>query len=264
MLEKFPVKRNLRSDYIALFIGIAVLISILVALRFSIVTDHIYSAMVKDPVREAPAGRIMVAPADGTVLYVKRVQNGIIPPIIKNGVQVPVSDYLKSGTEDVITDGFLIGIHMNLHGVHINRAPISGSLIQQTVFNGPHLDMSKIETSVILAELIPGWLSLKKLLGLSPFVIDDSNNYVLNSARETLAFQDIRDRRTYVIRIADYHLGKVLTWVNDTQPIATGDKLGMITWGSQTDVLIENSPGLSIQAQAGDRVYGGESIIANY
>ena len=38
----------------------------------------------------------------------------------------------------------------------------------------------------------------------------------------------------------------------------------MITWGSQTDLFIEETPGMQIEVRVGDYVYGGETVLATY
>ena len=79
--------RPVRRVAWALFaVGLVALITLLVLLRLTIVTDYLYHATVKDPERHAPAGNVIVAPADGTVLYVTRVTNGMIPQVVKRGV----------------------------------------------------------------------------------------------------------------------------------------------------------------------------------
>ncbi len=245
-------------------LGVLSLTVVFVLLRLSVVTDHLYSALVKDPERHAPPGQVLVAPADGTVLYVRRVRDGVIPEIVKRGVAVPVDYHLRVQPQRQVRDGYLIGIYMNTHGVHINRAPLAGELVQQTVYNGPHMDMTRAESRIILAQLIPGWVSLKKFLGFAPYNIEDDADFILKSARETLAIRDVRGQYVYVTRIADYYVGRILTWVREGQSLSTGDKLGMITWGSQTDVLIEASPTLQITVDVGDHVYAGESVLATY
>ena len=102
------------------------------------------------------------------------------------------------------------------------------------------------------------------MLGLEPFAIEDKADYVLKSARETLAIEDERGAYVYVVRIADYWVGKILTWVGEGEQVERGQKLGMITWGSQTDLFIESTPGIEIRVKPGDYVYGGETIVATY
>ncbi len=249
----------------ALFVvGLTLLGAMFLFLRIGVTTDHLYHAMVKDPERTPPSGQVIVSPADGTVLYVRRVEAGTIPQVVKRGVAVPLADHLKLPAEELPAAGWLVGVYMNLDSVHVNRVPLGGKLVAQHIWNGPHMDMSDAEPKIILGGLIPGWVSGKKLVGLPPFDIEDDADFVLKSARETLIVEDVRGARHYVVRIADFYVGKILTWVDVGQEVATGERLGMITWGSQTDVFIEDSPGVEMQVSVGDFVYGGETVLATY
>lgn len=244
--------------------GLLTLAAVLVLLRFAVVTDFMYHGLVKDPERVPPGGRVILAPADGTVVYVKRVEQGTIPEIVKRGVPVPLSYHLKTEPQRRFGDGWLIGIYMNSDGVHVNRAPVTGAVRERIIFNGPHLEMGEAERSIILAQLVPGWVSLRKLAGLPPYAVENKTDFVLKSARETLVIEDERETLVHVVRIADYWVGKILTWVRDGQRVVAGERLGMITWGSQTDIFFEESPGLAVEVSVGEFVYGGETILATY
>jgi phosphatidylserine decarboxylase len=244
--------------------GVPLLLAVLAALRLAFVTDYAYHALVKDPERRAPEGRVIVAPADGTVVYVREVRDGIIPRVVKRGVAVPVVEHLKGEPVRPFRAGALIGIYMNTQGVHLNRMPNHGTIRRQMVWNGPHVEMTAAETKIILSQLPPGLVTLRKLVGLEPFAIEDEADFVLKSARETLAVEDERGAFLYVVRIADYYVGKILTWVHEDQHVARGEKIGMITWGSQTDLFLEDSPGLRVRVVAGDYVYAGETVVASY
>ena len=244
--------------------GLAVLALLLLLVRFAAVTDRLYHAAVKDPERTAPPGPVFVAPADGRILYVRDVRGGTIPQVVKRGVSVPLRDHLKTSDGRRFPDGVLIGIYMNSESVHVNRAPIAGEVAEQIIFNGPHMDMGPAERTIILTQLLPGLVGLKKLLGLEPYGIEEEGDYVLKSARETLRFRDSRGGDVYVVRIADYSVGKILTWVGEGERVETGQRIGMITWGSQTDVFIEAGDGIEVETEVGDFVYAGESILARY
>ncbi len=244
--------------------GIWILLSQGILLRFAYITEYAYRNSCKDPERKIPSGRLIVSPADGMVLYVKAVKDGIIPEIIKRGVSVPIMEHLKISPSRPVKDGFLIGIYMNTYGVHVNRVPNNGKIMRQTIFNGPHLNMTEAETKIIAAQLVPGIVTARKLLNLSPYKIEKESDYILKSARETLEMEDERGSRIFITRIADYFVGKILTWVNEGQAVTRGERLGMITWGSQTDIFIEADDSLKIKAQAGEYVYGGESVLAEY
>jgi phosphatidylserine decarboxylase len=257
-------RRRIRPRHLVFLAACAVLLLSAILLRFAAVTDYLYHATVKDPERVSPGGSVIVAPADGTVLYVRRVANGEVPEVVKRGVRVPIVDLVKTDSADGFRDGYLIGVYMNTFGVHINRVPNHGVVRRQLVFNGPHMDMSAAETRIILTEMVPGLVSLRKMLGLAPHATEGVHDFVLRSARETLVIEDERGVDLYVVRIADYYVGKTLTWVSPGQAVARGQRMGMISWGSQTDLFVEETPGLKIEVGVGDYVYGGETILATY
>jgi len=252
------------GGWIILLTGLVMLASILILLQFTKATDYLYHATVKDPERHSPDGSVMVSPADGTVVYIKKITEGIIPEVVKRGVPVPITEHLKMQPLRPFKSGYIIGIYMNTQGVHINRMPDNGILKKQFIFNGPHMNMTSAETEIILSQLIPGITTLKKMLGIPPFNLENKTDYILKSARETLVLEDSRKKYMYIIRIADYWVGRILTWIPLNTEVKRGQKLGMITWGSQTDLLFEDSPGLKVKVNVGDYVYAGESILATY
>jgi phosphatidylserine decarboxylase len=257
------VSRWIRPDLWAVA-GATLLLFVLVLLRFSVVTDYLYHGLIKDPARLAPSGDVIVAPADGYVLYVNRFSEGELPDIRKKKASISVRDFVKGSPSHLIRQGFQVGIYMQTHGVHINRVPDDGVLIQQIVYNGPHLNMTKAEQGIILAEMLPGLTSLRKILGLSPYNISDSTDYVYESARETLVFEHKAGFHSYVVRIADYFVGKILTWKQVNETVTRGEKLGLITWGSQTDLFLEATASMKMQVSPGDYVYAGETVLASY
>jgi len=259
-----PSRAARLAGRLILAVGLLALLAVGLLLRLTVVTDHLYHALVKDPPRVAPAGRVIVAPADGTVLYVHRVRAGVAPEVVKRGVRVPIHEHLKLPAAAAPRDGWLVGVYMNTFGVHVNRVPNTGRVKARHVYNGPHMDMTAAETRVILTGLLPGLVTVRKLLGLAPYAIESEADFVLKSARETLVLEDERGVDVYVVRIADYYVGRILTWVQEGQDVARGDKLGMISWGSQTDLFIEDTPGLEVEATVGDYVYGGETVLARY
>lgn len=244
--------------------GVTLLLFVLVLLRFAVVTDYLYHGLVKDPARLTPAGDVIVAPADGYVLYVNPFSEGELPDIRKKKASIPVQDFVKGSPSHLIRQGFQVGIYMQTHGVHINRVPDHGVLIQQIVYNGPHLNMTKAEQAIILAEMLPGLTTLRKFFGLSPYNIASSTEYVYNSARETLVFEHKAGFHSYVVRIADYFVGKILTWKQVNETVTRGEKLGLITWGSQTDIFLEETASLRMMISPGDYVYAGETVLATY
>ncbi len=256
--------RKRRLPSVVFVAGLLLLFAVAILLRLAFATDYAYHALVKDPERTIPAGKVIVAPADGTVLYVQRVNDGVAAEVVKRGVSVPLEEHLKTEPGQKLGSGYLIGIYMNTQGVHVNRIPNKGKVVEQRIFNGPHMNMTKAEVDVITKQLIPGRASVRKALGLSPWEIEEDADFVLKSARETLVLQDERGAKLYVVRIADFYVGKILTWVQPGASVERGARMGMITWGSQTDLFIEETSGLKVTASVGEYVYGGETVVATY
>ena len=87
---------------------------------------------IRDPERVIPKeDRIVIAPADGTIKYIKRIQGGKIPYSEKKGRMIPILESTK--TIDV-QDGYLIGIWMSFLVVHVQRVPVSG-VVEKTVLS---------------------------------------------------------------------------------------------------------------------------------
>ncbi|MBI2375572.1 MAG: phosphatidylserine decarboxylase [Deltaproteobacteria bacterium] len=233
-----------------------------VAARAGIATQQLYPVLVKDPERTPPSGKVVVAPADGIVLYVRRFTNGRAPLVVKNHRALEVTDLHK--LEGGPREGLIVGIYMTTFGVHVNRAPLAGKLTRRAWFNGPDLDMSPLEKGLVLRALIPGPEALLDILGLSLSELVAESDHVLDSARESLVFEG--DLRCVVVRIADYFVGEVLTWIDVGAHVETGERIGMITWGSQTDLIIETpDPSvIEVAVKEGELVRAGESIVARY
>ncbi len=236
---------------------------LLVTLRTAFVTDYLYTRMVKDPPRTPPVGDNIVAPADGRILYVKEVKNGQVPIVIKNRTPIPLIEFFHT-SEVKNQGGLLIGIFMGGHSVHLGRVPLSGTITQRTWVNGPHFSMGTFERQHILSALLPGKVFFERWLGIENEELINEADFILRSAREVLVLDG--DFRCYITRIADYDVGKILTWVQPGQKVTKGEKFGIITYGSQTDIFIETQEleKLKINVETGQYVYGGETILASY
>jgi len=235
-----------------------------IAFRTATVTDYLYTRLVKDPPRTPPPGQNIVAPADGHIIYIKEVKGGEIPLVIKNRTPIPIGEIVRVPEGDAPKGGLLIGIFMNVHSVHLGRIPMRAKLLRRHWYNGPHLNMSQFERRLILSHMLPSWTALKRLFDLTYEPMLNDADYITRSAREILVFEG--DFTFYTVRIADYYVGEILTWIETGQSYEKGKKFGTITWGSQTDLFIENNSAYELKtaADVGDYVYGGETILATY
>jgi phosphatidylserine decarboxylase len=210
---------------ISLGARLVIYISLIVATAVGVLLIRFY----RDPDRIPPeAENLIVAPADGIVKYIKRIERGNIPFSAKGKEKVrlsgPLLDILKDG------EGYLIGIAMTYLDVHVTRAAINGKL---SYF-----------------EHVPGcFLSLKR---------DDA------PYRNERLIEVIQNDRCKIglIQIASRLVRRIVAYVREGDELDLGQRIGMITFGSQVDVVLPNLRDLEVKVSVGQQVYAGTSIIA--
>jgi phosphatidylserine decarboxylase len=183
----------------------------------------------RDPERVPPGdGSGIVSPADGRIIYVKRVEKGSIPYSEKEGQTFSLTDFV--GSDILPREGVLIGLSMNFFDVHVNRAPIDGR--------------------ICLVHRIPGsFISLKK-------------QEALIQNERALTVIDNGLFKVGVVQIASHLVRKIVPYVSEGSEIRRGDRIGMIRFGSQVDLFLPSAPGLQIVGRCGERVRAGMSIVA--
>src|SRR5262245_60157187 len=85
-----------------------------------------YRWFFRNPARMPPAAPGLVSPADGTVVYVRRVEPGEPVVAVKRGLTATVEDIVR---EHVDEPKLVIGIFMSPFDVHFNRVPFDASVI---------------------------------------------------------------------------------------------------------------------------------------
>ena len=182
----------------------------------------------RNPIRQCNASnKDILAPADGFVTYIKRIEGDKIPISIKGKDISRLSELSK--VDILNTPCWLIGITMTLFDVHYVRAPIGG----QVVFN-QHTSGK--------------FLSLK------------SPDSVVENERNTSVIQDKR-LQIGVIQIASKRVRGIRSFIQRGQSVQVGQRIGMIAFGSQTDTILPITAVL--QVKSGEWVYGGKTIIAS-
>ena len=182
----------------------------------------------KDPDRQPPNdSRLIVSPADGTVIYIKEITGGNFPFSVKNRNTIPLSEFSR---EDLIPDrGIQIGIAMNYLNVHVNRSPIAAIV------------------KMVLP--VPGkFASLKHITSL------------LENERTLMVFEG-KDLKVGIVQIASRMVRRIVPYVKEGQSVNQGDRVGMIKFGSQVDVLVAYQEDFKIQVTVGDEVTAGESVL---
>lgn len=153
----------------------------------------------RDPERSIPEDpRAIVSPADGKV--VRLLQKG----------------------EDTI-----LSIFLSLLDVHINRAPLEGTIIKQDYRPGKFLLAYDDRASV-----------------------ENEHMTITIAGKQKLTFSLIAGMLARRIRV----------WSQEGAHVQKGDKIGLIRFGSRVDITLP--PECEVVVHKGDRVYGGSSIIA--
>jgi phosphatidylserine decarboxylase len=197
----------------------------------------------RDPDRNVPSGNNIVSPADGTIVYIKIIDNDVVPISIKKNRSIKLEEIFKCKINS-LEKSYLVGIFMHPTNVHVNRAPISGKVEKITYTKSKNLPMT-----------IMWW---RVLLGMKPY--EQYSNHVLQNERNTIFFQS--NIPVFVVQIADIYVNKIECWVSEQQEIQKGQRIGMIKMGSQVDMLFPSKNVSEIVVKVGQKVKAGETIIA--
>jgi phosphatidylserine decarboxylase len=182
----------------------------------------------RDPERTPPQLTDgLVSPADGEVIYVRRSERGELPVATKNGRTYRVEDLVRTPLEH--GEAVAIGISLSFLDVHVNRAPAGGVI-----------------TAV---ERHAGRFASLKLPEMA-----------FENERATIVIQR-PDLQIAIVLIASRLVRQIVTRVRAGQEVAMGDRLGMIRFGSQVDLVLPDRPGLRVVVGPGDRVVAGETVI---
>jgi phosphatidylserine decarboxylase len=65
-----------------------------------------------------------------------------------------------------------------------------------------------------------------------------------------------------VVQIASRLVRQICSFVHLRQHVECGQRIGMIRFGSQVDLVLPLRPNLEVTVRAGNRVTAGESIVA--
>jgi phosphatidylserine decarboxylase len=207
-----------------------------------------YFYFFRDPNRIIPDGRNIVSPADGTVVYIKRIENDEVPISIKKRSFIHLEELLPIQRKFSISGSkYLVGIFMHPTSVHVNRAPISGTVVhQEYISNKKNLPMTLMWWRVLL--------KIKPYEKFSSHIIENERNII----------QINGDLPITVVQIADIYVNKIVSFVQLGKEVKKGDRIGVIKIGSQVDLIIPVEERVNIKIKEGQKVFAGSTIIADY
>ena len=201
----------------------------------------------RNPPRIPPAGDSMLSPADGCVVYVRRVEAGEVPVAIKKNRRILLSE-MTALNEQAHSTGFIVGIFMTPFSVHYNRIPLAGEVVS--------VHGSKPAGNQTMARMIFNLLFRKK----AP---ETGCEYLLTNKRKTTVI-DTGHGWYAITQIADVWVSQVVNKLSPGDKAARGMLFGMIRFGSQTDLFIPDELGYKPVCVPGQYVYAGETILASH
>ena len=177
-------------------------------------------AFFRDPRRVTPLGEgLIVAPADGLITLIKQTE----PPRELVGDDGNGTPGLPAGPVTRIS------IFMSVFDVHINRAPIAGT-VRRVVY-------------------IPG-----------KFLNADLDKASEENERQHILIEQSGGRMIGFTQIAGLIARRIVPFVKPGDPLAAGQRVGLIRFGSRVDVYLP--AGTEPQVLVGQRVVAGETVLA--
>lgn len=199
----------------------------------------------RNPKRQVPAGAGFLAPADGYVVYVKRVESGTIPIALKNRASIELSE-MSSFPELAKASGYLIGTFMTAFSVHHNRVPLSGELVFKQA--------TPPRTNQTTARLMTNILLNRKPL-------EDNCSHLVENERITIGIKTTKGVYS-LTQIADKWISHIINRASVGDQLSRGELFGMIRFGSQVDVFIPDELGYTPIVNPGDYVLAGVTTLA--
>jgi phosphatidylserine decarboxylase len=185
-----------------------------------------YVFFLRNPDRKIdPNPNIILAPADGFIVYCKKIKPNEDIISIKKKKQIKLEDLMFIDDKKLLTrPGWLIGTFMTCFDVHYNRAPIGG-YIKKIRHDFP-TSCKKNQAMFIGYKSL--FLNQKKLWNECDFIITNERaSYIIKNKKLSI----------YVTQIADRYVNKIKTFKNNEE-IKQGEIFGLIRMGSQVDVFI--------------------------
>ena len=177
------------------------------ALAFTVFCMYFF----RDPERVAPLRPgAVVAPADGRVVAVDLA----VPP-----AALGLGPELRPR----------VAIFLSVLNVHVNRAPMAGTVTRIAYHAGKFLNAGHDKASDV-------------------------------NERNALALRLADGRDIAVVQIAGLIARRILCQVREGDALATGARFGMIRFGSRTDVYLP--PGVVPLVAVGQTMVGGETVVA--
>lgn len=200
-----------------------------------------------NPPRSPPPDEGILSPADGTVVYVRKVAADEPVISVKRGMQVRIPDILRGDPGGIC---LVIGVFMSPFDVHYNRAPVDGRVVSVRHYpaTGRNLHMHPMH--------------LRTLLRRPPY--HAGSLHIGHNERSVTRIEGHYGGRVlpcYVVQIAGGSVRGIDSYVTEGQSVQRGAVFGMIRVGSQVDTVLPWTDGMEIRVQPGQKVRAGETLL---
>jgi phosphatidylserine decarboxylase len=185
----------------------------------------------RDPDRIVPPNPgLVVSPADGNVIYLRRLQAGELLRSEKNGAVITLEEI--GGTALATEPLWQVGISLVYTDVHVNRAPIEGR--------------------VTLLKRTPGqFLSLRR------------KEAVNRNERQTMVIEHV-SMRVILVQIASRLVRQIVAYVKEGETVERGQRVGILKFGSQVDLFMPVDKVQQLMVAVGQRVTAGVTVVARH
>jgi len=149
---------------------------------------------------------------------------------LADGIVSPADGYIQR-IEEVDEDErkyFKIVTFMNVHNVHVNRAPIDGKVVKLLHFVGSHIPAYKKESE--------------------------------RNERVTILL-DTSIGKVKIVQIAGIVARRIVPYIREGEEIKKGDRIGIIRLGSRVDLYLPKDK-VELTVKEGEKVYAGSSRLA--
>jgi phosphatidylserine decarboxylase len=159
-------------------------------------------------------------------------------PNIPNAIVAPAHgkvDLIDDTTEMEFVGGPCrrISIFLSVFDVHVQRAPLSGRIAYLRHTPGKFLSATRCDCALH---------NENTLIGIEPAAYPG--------------------KKVAVRQIAGLIARRILTWVEPGAKVPRGERIGLIQYGSRVEIFLPMD--VKIHARLGDRVRGGETVIASF
>jgi phosphatidylserine decarboxylase len=214
---RFPAIHPEGQKFTAIAFGITLLMTIVSKVFFWPFLGRTLwvAAFFRDPVRATPIGDdLIVSPADGLVTMIERVP-------------VPRELVGELGEAPLVR----VSVFMSVFDVHINRAPIAGTIRQVVYISGKFLNAD----------------------------LDKASEH---NERQHFVVEGFDGRKVGFTQIAGLVARRIVAFAKIGDIVAVGQRIGLIRFGSRVDVFLPE--GCVPQVALGQRSIAGETVLGRF